>query len=392
MKIQHRFLWYILWASIFLLSGCSGKEKEAVWGVYNEPIPRTELPESAGVREMSILWQTTVGHAGEDGYALLRPALDSGAIYVANQAGGIRKLDLQSGDTLWQNNLKRPVYAAVGWGEGLVLVGLEDGTLVALSGMDGTLRWEQQTGRQISAVPVAGSARVVVRTADGRIMGFDSVDGSLVWEVQRTVSGLGLHGDSMPLIAGDTVVTGLSNGRILANAVVNGRDYWEADLSFVRGTSELEQLSDIDTPPVLSGTTLYAATYQGDVVALNSQNAAVLWRYPFSTRLPMEVDAGQLLVTGSLGDILVLDAENGEVLWEQRAFRGRGMTNPVTVGSRVIVGDADGVLHLLDRMDGTLLQSLKADRSAITSLVRQGGSVIAVSANGRVLAMAVDEF
>ena len=374
--------------SLGLLQGCGGKEKETEWGIYNEPVRSEELPEPVGPEELAIAWKKGVGDAGEDGYALLRPAVNAGGVYVANRDGDVLGLDPGSGKTHWQHDLKGPVYAAVGLGEGLVLAGMEDGTVVALSEADGTVRWEADIGRQISAIPAAGSGRVVVRTADGLVIGLDSADGSKVWEVRRSVSGLGLHGDSMPLISGGTVITGMSNGRIIANAVINGRDYWETDISFVGGTSELDRLTDIDATPVLSGTSLYAATYQGDVVAVDIQSASIRWRHDLSTRLPMSVDGGQIFVTGSLGDIVCLDADRGEVLWRQNAFRGRGMTNPLVFDGRVVVGDASGSVHLLDRADGTLLQSLQLDRSAITGIARQGESVVAVSVNGAVVSVA----
>ncbi len=377
----------ILMVFLGLLSGCGGQEKETQWGVFNEPISMQELPEPVGGDEWAIRWKESVGGGGKDGYALLRPAVPAGGVYVASQSGNIRKLDPEVGKTIWQQRLNRPVYAAVGQGDGLVLTALEDGTVVALSQADGSIRWEAQIGRQISAIPAAASTRVIIRTADGLVIGLDSADGNQVWEVQRAVSGFNLHGDSMPLISGDTVITGLSNGRIIANAVINGRDFWETDLSFPRGVSELEQLADIDAPPILSGTRLYVATYQGDVVALDIQNGSIRWRHDFSTRLPMEVHQGQLYITGALGDILVLDADHGQVVWEQPAFRGRGLTNPLVVGDRVVVGDAAGFLHVLDRSDGTLLQSLRLDNSAITGLVRQGESVVAMSIDGAVLSV-----
>ncbi|MYH89520.1 MAG: PQQ-binding-like beta-propeller repeat protein, partial [Gammaproteobacteria bacterium] len=117
------------------------------------------------------------------------------------------------------------------------------------------------------------------------------------------------------------------------------------------------------------------------------QNSFVRWRRDISTRLPMAVDAGQIFVTGSLGNIVALDADSGGVLWRQNAFRGHGMTNPLVFDSRVVVGDASGFVHLLDRADGTLLQSLKLDRSAITGLARQGESVVAVSVDGTVVSV-----
>jgi outer membrane protein assembly factor BamB len=384
-----RIALHFLLLGALVLAGCSGKEKETEWGVYNEPVESRELPQSAGLTELETSWSRNVGGVGEDGYALLRPAVDAEGVYVANRSGDLLRLDSVNGKVSWRRDLDRPVYAAVGLGEGMVLAGLDNGTIVALDAASGETRWESAIQRQISAIPAAGSGRVIVRTADGLVIGLNAVDGKQVWSVQRNVPGLSLHGDSTPLISGDTVITGLANGRIMANAVVNGRDFWETDLSFVGGTNELEQLTDIDSTPVLQGSGLYAATYQGDVVAVEIQTSSVRWRQPVSTRLPMSVGEEALFVTGSLGEIVAISTDSGEVLWRYDAFQGRGMSNPLGVGKRVVVGDAEGYLHLLDRADGSLLQSVRIDRSAIISLVSLDTGLVAFSAAGDVVAATV---
>ena len=381
----------IVWASgVLLLVGCSGKEKETEWGVYNEPVESRELPGSAGVEELRTRWTRTIGDTGEDGYALIRPAVNGNGVFVASRSGDLLRLDPTDGQVIWRRNVDSPVYAAVGIGEGLVLAGLDAGSVVALDAETGEPRWESAIKRQISAIPAAGSGRVIVRTADGLVIGLDSSDGEQVWSVQRNVPGLSLHGDSTPMIAGDTVITGLANGRIMANAVVNGREFWESDLSIVGGSNELEQLTDIDAEPVLQGSGLFTATYQGDVVAVDIQSSSVRWRQGISTRLPLSVDGEAVFVTGSLGEVAAIDSENGDVLWQTDEFMGRGVSNPMGLGSRVLIGDAEGYLHLLDRSDGALLQSLRVDRSAIVSLVAQDNGLIAFSAGGKVLSLALD--
>ncbi len=378
-------------ACALLLSACGGKEKETEWGVYNEPVERTELPQSAGVRELTVNWNRDIGDSGEDGYAIIRPAIGNGGIFVANRAGDVLRLDPADGKVVWRRDLDHSIYTGVGLGEGLVFAGLDDGTLVALDAGSGEPQWESSIRRQISAIPVAGSGRVIVRTADGMVIGIDPSDGDQVWSVQRTVPGLSLHGDSKPLVSGDTVITGMANGRIMANAVVNGRDFWETDLSFVGGTNELEQLTDIDASPVLQGAGLYAATYQGDVVAVDIQTSSIRWRRAVSTRLPLEVDGDALFVTGALGDVVALATSDGEVLWETDIFRGRGMSNPVALAERVVVGDADGNLYLLAREDGSLLQTSRIDRGAVVSLIGLGDSLLAFTADGAVVMVGTDD-
>ena len=380
--------------SAIAISGCN-TEKETEWGIYNEPVEAVPLPTPAGVNELGINWERDIGDTGENGYAILRPAVGQGGVYVANRDGGVRKLDLADGKVLWRTRLKKPVLTGVGHGQGMALVALDNGNVVALDQDSGEELWRAEVNRQISAIPVAGSGRVVVRTADGLLQGLETSSGNTVWSVQRTAPGLSVHGDSSPLITGDVVITGMSSGKLLANSVINGREFWETDLSFVRGSNELERLSDIDTPPLVVNNVLYSATYQGDVVSVDLQSSSVSWRSDISTRLPLAVEGNQLYVIDELGGVHAVDTATGEEVWQQPDFRGRGISNPVVFSedlingreARLVIGDANGNIHLLDTEDGSLLETRRISRGAVTSLVPAGEGFVAFTSRGGVVAM-----
>ena len=372
-----------------VLGGCSKKNKETEWDVFQEPIKSQTLPTAVGGGELAKLWGRDIGNAGEKGYATLRPGVDGNSVFVSNRKGTVLRLDAESGKVVWRNKLKQSVFVGVGVGAGLVTVGLDNGTLVALDSETGEKKWQVEIGRQISAVPTLGGNRVVLRTSDGFLMGLGAETGKVVWSVQRRSQGLGLHGDASPLIVDNTVITGLSNGRLLANGLSNGKDFWETDLSFISGSNEIERLADVDAPPVVVGDNLYAATYQGDLVALDLQSSSIAWRYEVSTRLPISVDNKTLFVTDALGGIVALDAQNGELNWSQPAFQGRGVSNPVGLGDYLAIGDARGNIHLLNADDGTLVQSKRFFKGPIVSLVLNKGGLIAFSAKGDIVAVEI---
>ena len=379
----------VVLAFVAVVTGCGKKDKQTEWGVFQEPVTPSALPASKGDKVVSVLWDRNIGKAGEDGYAQLRPGLDGDSLVVVNRQGKVQRLDQTTGKVLWQTSLKKNAFAGVGVGDGLALVALDTGEVVALDVTNGERKWLASIGRPVSASPVAGTGRVIVRTADGWIMGLDALSGKIMWRVQRSTPGLTLHGDSSPLIVGETVITGLSNGKLIANALLTGRDYWETDLSYVGGDNELERLTDADTPPVVSGSRLFAANYQGDVVAVDLNSSKVDWRATLSTRLPMSIGESAIFVTSDLGEIVALDIETGSQNWSQAGFQGRGVSNPVSIGSRVMIGDAAGNIHVLDATDGTLIQTQKISSGAVTALAASNVGVVAFSAKGTVAALSM---
>ena len=373
-----------------LASGCkSNDEKSIVWGTYQEPVTPQTLPEAVGASELKVLWRKNLGPGAEQGYALLKPAYTAAGdgVYAASRTGKVFKLDPKNGATLWQRDLNAEIFSGVGVGDSLAVVALDNGTLVALRGDTGEVLWESPLGRQISAIPVVGQGRVVARTAGGAVVGLRADSGELAWSFEREVPGLSIHGDSTPVISGDVVLAGLANGRLVANNVVTGREYWETEVSFASGRNELERLTDSDTSPLVSATVVYAATYQGNVAALQLQNAEVIWKAEVSSRLPMSLGGARLLVTGDLGAVLAIDVESGKTLWTQDGFRGHGMSRPLAVGERVVVGDAAGNLYSLNLNDGTLLEKRKVVSSAVIALVPGPDQFAVFSSKGNLSAV-----
>jgi len=372
--------------AVLLIAGCKSADEETVWGVYQEPVKPGKLPRAAGAAELIVLWKKNLGRGAENGYAILQPAYDAGGVYAASRRG-VYKLNPANGDTIWRRDFATDIFSGVGIGESIAAVAFDNGVVVALDAASGKLLWESPLGRQFSAVPVVGKGRVIARTASGMVIGLSSGAGEVVWSLERSVPGLSVHGDSPPVIDGDAVFVGLANGKLIANNVVTGREYWETEVSFAKGRNELERLTDSDTAPLVVATTVYTATYQGNVAALQLRNASVKWKTKISSRLPMSLGGGRLLVTSELGEVIALDADSGEVLWAQESFRGRGMSRPLVVAERVVVGDSDGNIYSLDLRDGTLLERRRAVSGAVVALIPGDGQFAVFSSQGQLSAL-----
>ncbi|NKB75870.1 MAG: outer membrane protein assembly factor BamB [Gammaproteobacteria bacterium] len=351
-----------------VLAGCSGKEQQVLWGIYQEPIEPKPYPTDSGVTELNRLWKADLGQTDSEGYALLRPAYDGKFIFAADRRGKVSKISAEDGTIVWTEDLNTSVFSGVGVGDGLAVVSTDQGALIALSAEKGDLVWTTSVKRQISAVPVVGNTRVVARTADGMIVGLDSKSGRSVWRLEKPVPGLSVHGDSMPTIIGNAVIVGLPSGVLVAANVINGREYWEAEIAYVQGANELERLIDSDTPALVQGNIIYTAAYGSNISALRIEGAERVWKTRLSTRLPMAINETHLFATTLFGGVVAIDIESGDILWEQKGFEGRGVSQPILFSNRIIVGDSNGKLHSLDVQTGNLVQSRNAIGGAILSI------------------------
>jgi len=98
---------------------------------------------------------------------------------------------------------------------------------------------------------------------------------------------------------------------------------------------------------------LYAASRDGDVVALDPADGRSRWKAETVDDLSAGPSAGSgLVVVGSTsGKVVALDAETGQRRWEANV-RGEVLAAPLVSGDRVVVRLVDGRLRGLNAADG----------------------------------------
>jgi len=169
------------------------------------------------------------------------------------------------------------------------------------------------------------------------------------------------------------------------------RRSWSANLG--AGTEFLR----IGLSPAGDGNRVYAASYDGNVIAFDPDNGKRVWRVETDVTLSAGpgVGEGLVVVAGYDGDLIALKADDGSEIWRTNTA-GESLSKPIISGDAVVVYTIDGRLRVYSAFDGTqkwaLDQSLPAltQRGASTPVV-VGTSVIAGFDNGRLIAIDLDD-
>ncbi|MFV0275585.1 MAG: outer membrane protein assembly factor BamB [Parahaliea sp.] len=145
--------------------------------------------------------------------------------------------------------------------------------------------------------------------------------------------------------------------------------------------------------PALEGETIYAASADGEVEALNRFSGKTLWDQELDTQLSggVGVYEGSIFLGGADGAVIRLDSGNGEVLWKSEVT-GEVLAPPQGDGKVVVAQTYDGKLFGIDYHSGKRLWAYDSNvpvltlRGTSTPILRDG-KVYAAFANGRVLAL-----
>lgn len=367
------------------LSGCGWTD--SFFGGDDNSIPPTELEDINETVQIRSIWSKDVGVGIDEAFVDLRPAVTDTEIFTVDREGQVTSLSLETGSINWQVELDTIITGGVGFGDGILIVGDNRGEIIVLDADNGALKWKKELSSVMLSSPLVQDGILIVRTGDGRIFGLSAENGSQVWVYDRGVPVLTLRGNSSPLIGGrELVFTGFDSGKVAAVGVQHGRLLWEANASVPRGRSDLERLVDIDGSMVLVGRVLYVAAYQGRIVAIDALEGEILWAREMSSYAGISADERHIYVTDSDSNLWAVDRVSGDMLWKQDKLAYRQLTAPVSIGEYVLVGDFEGFVHIISRLDGDLIGREKIDGDGFHIQPQVHNETIYIYGNGGTLA------
>jgi outer membrane protein assembly factor BamB len=252
-----------------------------------------------------------------------------------------------------------------------------------LNQANGNTLWQANLSGDSLAKPVINGQHLFIKTIDGNLYSFDLKKGEQLWVVDHGSPHLILKASSAPVLFDKLVLVGFSDGKLDAVDSKTGRLVWQRNIAFATGGSDVERLVDIDADPIVRGEQVYLASYQGYIGALSLQNGEFIWQQPASIYKNIAMSGDTLYYVDSESTVWARNRNNGHVKWKQEAFKARGLTEPVLMGNRLLIGDKSGYLHGLDVSTGELVSRTFVNAPLLSAPVVSGASIYVLAANGK---------
>ena len=376
-KAKKSFAFCLLPFAFTLLTGCAAVDtvgesisgiKDYFSGGEDNADPPNALVEYAPEIKLEVIWKESVGVGADEKSLKLIPVIGSGKILAADREGVVQARSLTTGNLIWETETDVHFSGGPGLGADTVILGSSDADVVALNIETGEVLWKTSVSSEVLSVPVVADNIVVVRTTDGSVIALDEKTGGKRWSYERNVPALSLRGTGSPLIAGDNVIGGYDNGKLMALRLADGKYVWETTIAIPKGRSEIERLVDLDVDPIVINGVIYIASYQGGIAAISESNGDILWRNEaISSHSGLSNDSRYLYLTDSQSHVMQLDQNSGAGLWKQKDLHQRRLTAPAAYENYVVVGDLEGYVHWLSTTDGRQLGREQVTDGAIDS-------------------------
>ncbi|WP_169819371.1 outer membrane protein assembly factor BamB [Pseudohongiella acticola] len=332
-------------------------------------------------------WSVNVGDGQGSRYNRLKPVIVGDTLFAASEDGEVYAIDKASGDVLWRERTGEIITGGVGAGGNMVLLGTRDARVFALEQSTGDFLWEASVSSEVLAAPASDGRLVAVQTVDGRLIALEPSDGRQRWVYETTVPALSLRGNSQPVIVGNVVIAGFSNGMVAGVDANNGFLMWEERIAVPQGRYDIERIIDIDGDPVVVGNVVYMGSYQGNLMGLDVQSGRIVWGMPGSTYQGLALGLGNIYWVDSFSQVHAVQNNTERTVWQNDSLRLRRATAPATFNNFVAVADFEGYLHVLSQIDGSFVARTRVDRDGVRApVVAEGRSIYVYGNSGRLSA------
>lgn len=373
-----------------VLSGCSslksaGNTVGGWFGAGPKATKPTALVEFKPTATLNEAWKADVG---EGAGALFRPSAEAEHVVAAGSSRVIR-LAVANGQLQWKVEPGIKLSAGAGTGNNLVLVGGGKGELLALDAATGKTIWKTTLSSEVTGQLLQVNDIVIARTGDGRVHGMAVADGSRKWLYSRNLPTLSLRGSGGLMVRDDVLYAGFPGGKLVALNPANGAQLWEAAVALPRGATELERVADVMGNPAVDAQQVCAVAYQGRVACFDRRTGAPIWTRDTSSNSGLTMDERNVYVTDDKDAITAYDKVGGRALWRQDKLAHRGVSAPLSLGSRVVVADGEGIVHVLSTEDGSFVARAKVDGGVKTAPVDIGPGFAVQTTKGSVIAFRI---
>lgn len=377
MKIDHSFTKLLsIFTMLIFFSACSSLSSLKFWGDDEADIDEPKaLKKVSTSQNINIRWNESF--EGENTLGNFFPSFSSQLVYFSDSNGNIKSLNSSNGKTNWEKNYGE-LSAGISAGFGILVVSDISGNVISLDQENGEELWKTNVKAQVLSSAAISPKFVVVKTDSGELIALDKNNGVISWSYRSKLPALTIRGSSSPVIDANQVYTTFDNGRMGVFDLDTGFPLWDGAISYVSGSSELENIIDSDSSPLIEDGYVYTTNYQGNLNIFDISQKRSVWQSQSSSFYSPLLVKGLIVLVESKSNFKTFFAKTLEESWISDSYLNRNLSNPISNSGFIIVGDFEGYIHIIDPVNGKTVGRKKISKKPIKALISRSKNFYAI--------------
>lgn len=353
-------------------------------------------------KQLQKVWSASIGDGSKSRLPLTtQPIVAGKSIFTLDTDSMLSAFSTDDGKRRWSVSVRQPdeedpvISGGIAFDNGTLYVTAGYDEVVALDAGTGQVKWRGTTPAPSRAAPTVLNGRVFVTTISNSIVALNAADGKQEWEFSGLGESTGLVGAASPAAVGDVVIPAFSSGELYALRAANGSVAWSDNLASSTRLGGVAALSDIRGLPVVENNIVYAVSFGGKMVAVDTRTGARVWQTEISSAKTPSVVGNRVYVISSQSQIAAFEKDTGAVVWVSQLARYKDpedktgvvlWSGPLFAGGRLLAFSTDGRAAEINPEAGTLIREWSTGEEIKIAPVIANGTLYLLSEDGELLA------
>lgn len=369
---------------------------------YNVKNPSVDYP-------LEKIWEIqTDQDVNDENPFISEPIVISKHIYLINNHGVVFKINIDNGRIVWKkdifNDLENtivgtPSIAGVLSNQDEITIYINSGynRILAISGNNGDVIW-----KKIHNLPFRGGMTVskdVLLISDfaGNFISVNNKNGKTNWNVLLGSDYNSVYTKARPIVAKNKIIVPGTGGTFYVISLETGNVLWTENMSSNKQLPKIFHAGDIVANPLYKNGVIYLVSQSGNISAFDINTSEELWNLPIGGFDTPALSGETIFISGNMGLLVAIDIVSGKVRWTKK-FPSYVNTNsffsqkkialykgPTLINSKILFGDNDGTIHIIDPNTGLGVSELSIGKLAIPPIPADK-KVFFLTENGTLLA------
>ena len=369
---------------------------------YNTINPSLDYP-------LEKIWEVdTNQNVNDENPFLSDPIIISSHLYLINNDGTVYKINIDSGKIVSKKNYFSDIDNTIIGTPSIAasFSNQDDITIYVNSGYDEILAINSITGKEVwkkkHNLPFRGGMTVhknllLISDFAGNFLSINNQNGKTNWNVSLGSDYNSVYTNARPVAVNNKIIVPGTGGTFFVVSDTTGDVLWTENLSSNKQLPKLFHAGDIVANPLLKNGVAYLVSQSGNISAFDINTSQELWNLPIGGFETPALSGQTIFVNGNMGFLTAVNINTGKVRWtkkypsyvnEDAFFSEKKIaryTGPSLVGSKLLFGDNNGKIHILDPNNGSALGNLSVGKLAV-SPIPANKKVFFLTENGKLLA------
>ncbi len=246
----------------------------------------------------------------------MTPVLFGGLLIQGNAIDGLAGYNVDTGEEIW----RLPIQNGVEIG-GLISSDLTlhqdtlyapglDGLFYSVNLKTGKVNWTFALKAEGLAEPLVEKGVVYVLNGNNVLYALDAQTGKQLWIYSRhDTSTISVRGGTKPLLWGEHLFVGFSDGAFASLNSKNGTIEWEIQIN--KG----KRFRDVDASPVMDQNKIYISSFDDKLYCINPANGEIYWKVEGGGHQKVVFINDKLYYETSNGEVVAARKSDGERIW-----------------------------------------------------------------------------